>query len=266
MRKRIYLLPNLFTTGNIFCGVMAMYLAINGRGLTAAWMIFAAMCFDSLDGAVARLQNTSSDFGIQYDSLSDLLSFGVAPMIIVLEEGLKGTGRLGLVVSFIYVVCVALRLARFNVESAVAASAASASGSSSGKSDFVGLPSPAGAGFVAGFIIASYSLNFIPVIIRILPILMLGIAWLMVSNIRYPAFSKKIFSTRSPFFYFVSTVILFTLFLFQIEYFMLVLFSVYILFGIANRLKIASRFKVPKWISVVFENSRRFIHFHQSEK
>ncbi len=256
MKRRIHLLPNLCTTGNLFCGVLAMVMAMNGQGFVAAWLIFAAMLFDVMDGAVARMQNASSDFGVQYDSMADLVSFGVAPAVMVLEEGLKNTGRLGLTVAFIYCVCTALRLARFNVESARHPAAGSSKG------DFVGLPSPAAAGFVAGFIIASYEVNYVPMIIRVLPIMMLGVSWLMVSNVRYPAFNQRLFVERRPFFYFVATVVFLTIVVFQFEFSMLCLFTFYILFGLSGHMNLPGRYRAWKSglsFSEVWKKSGSFV-------
>lgn len=254
MKKSVYILPNLLTSGNIFCGVLAIFLALNGNGFVAAWMIFAAMIFDTLDGTVARLKNACSDFGVQYDSLSDMISFGMAPVIIVLQEGLKNTGRVGLIVSSIYCVCVALRLARYNVMTQRKEKVPKE------KSDFAGLPSPAGAGFVCGFVIASHSLDFLPIIVKVLPVFMIVVSYLMVSNIRYPAFNKKLVLTRSPFFYFVSIVILMSIVVFQIEYFMLFIFSGYILSGLVLQANLLARTKSGSFANSLMNIARKIFH------
>ncbi len=144
MRKRprgIYILPNLFTTGNLFCGFYAIVQAMNGRFEQSAMAIFFAMILDSLDGRVARLTNTQSAFGEQYDSLADMLSFGAAPALVVYEFTLKGMGKLGWIAAFVYVAGAALRLARFNANIGVV-----------DKKFFQGLASPAAAALVAGFV------------------------------------------------------------------------------------------------------------------
>jgi len=140
-RRGIYLLPNLFTTGALFAGFYAITSAMGGRFETAAMAIFIAMILDGLDGRVARLTNTQSDFGAQYDSLSDMVSFGVAPSLVAYEWALKGLGKWGWFAAFIYCVATALRLARFNTNHEVI-----------DKNYFQGLPSPAAAALVAGFV------------------------------------------------------------------------------------------------------------------
>lgn len=140
-RKGIYILPNLFTLGGLFGGFYAVVMAMNGRFDMAAAGIFCAMLLDSLDGRVARMTNTQSAFGEQMDSLADMVSFGAAPALIAYEWALKGLGRWGWIAAFVYCACAALRLARFNVNTAVV-----------DKRYFQGLPSPAAAALVAGFI------------------------------------------------------------------------------------------------------------------
>ncbi|NYT66201.1 CDP-diacylglycerol--serine O-phosphatidyltransferase [Alcaligenaceae bacterium] len=140
-RRSIYLLPNAFTTANLFAGFYAVVQAMNGRFEMAAIAIFLAMVFDGMDGRVARLTNTQSAFGEQYDSLSDMISFGMAPALVMYIWQLQGLGRWGWLAAFIYVVGAALRLARFNTNIAVV-----------DKRFFQGLPSPAAAALVAGFV------------------------------------------------------------------------------------------------------------------
>jgi len=140
-RKGIYVLPNLFTLAALFGGFYAIVMAINGRFDQAAVGVFCAMVLDSLDGRVARMTNTQSAFGEQMDSLSDMVSFGAAPALISYVWALQGLGRWGWIAAFVYCACAALRLARFNVNTAVV-----------DKRYFQGLPSPAAAALVAGFI------------------------------------------------------------------------------------------------------------------
>jgi CDP-diacylglycerol--serine O-phosphatidyltransferase len=140
-RKGIYILPNLFTLAALFGGFYAIVMAMSGRFDMAAIGIFCAMVLDSLDGRVARMTNTQSAFGEQMDSLSDMVSFGAAPALISYIWALNGLGRWGWFASFVYCACGALRLARFNVNTAVV-----------DKRYFQGLPSPAAAALVAGFL------------------------------------------------------------------------------------------------------------------
>ena len=119
-RKGIYLLPNLLTTGALFGGFYAVLSGFSGNYEWAAMAIFTAMLFDGLDGRVARMTNTESAFGVQYDSLSDMVSFGVAPAVVAYGWGLDDLGKLGLAAAFVYASCAALRLARFNVQAELA--------------------------------------------------------------------------------------------------------------------------------------------------
>lgn len=139
--KGIYMLPNMITLAALFGGFYAIVMSMNGRYDLATVGIFAAMVLDSLDGRVARLTNTQSAFGEQMDSLSDMVSFGAAPALIAYEWSLRGLGRWGWIAAFVYCACAALRLARFNVNTGVV-----------DKRYFQGLPSPAAAALVAGFI------------------------------------------------------------------------------------------------------------------
>lgn len=139
--RRIYLLPNAFTTASLFCGFYAVVQAMNIRFEAAAIAIFIAMVLDSLDGRVARMTNTQSAFGEQYDSLSDMVSFGAAPALVIYEWSLRGLGKWGWLAAFVYVAGAALRLARFNTNIGVV-----------DKRFFQGLPSPAAAALVAGLV------------------------------------------------------------------------------------------------------------------
>src|SRR5918995_5355911 len=140
-RKGIYILPNLFTLAALFGGFYAVVMAMNGRFEQAAYGVFCAMVLDSLDGRVARMTNTQSAFGEQMDSLSDMVSFGAAPALIVYEWALKGMGKLGWIAAFVYCSGAALRLARFNTNIGVV-----------DKRFFQGMPSPAAAALIIGFV------------------------------------------------------------------------------------------------------------------
>lgn len=139
--RGIYLLPNAFTTGALFCGFYAIVMAMNQRFEHACWAVFIAMVLDGLDGRIARLTNTQSEFGAQYDSLSDMVSFGAAPALVIYEWSLRGLGKLGWIAAFVYCAGAALRLARFNTNIQVV-----------DKRFFQGLPSPAAAALIVGFI------------------------------------------------------------------------------------------------------------------
>lgn len=148
-RRGIYLLPNLFTTAALFAGFYAIVQAMNGRYEYSAIAIFVAMVLDGLDGRVARLTQTQSAFGAEYDSLSDMVSFGAAPALIIYEWALKGMGKLGWIAAFIYCAGAALRLARFNTNIDVV-----------DKRYFQGLPSPAAAALVAGLLWVLHGLGY----------------------------------------------------------------------------------------------------------
>ncbi len=147
-RKGLYILPNMVTLAALFAGFYSIVMAMNGRFDMAAYGVFCAMVLDSLDGRVARMTNTQSAFGEQMDSLSDMVSFGAAPALIAYEWGLRGLGRWGWIAAFVYCACAALRLARFNVNTGVV-----------DKRFFQGLPSPAAAALIAGFILVMTELG-----------------------------------------------------------------------------------------------------------
>ena len=143
MRDRgIYLLPNLFTTGALFAGFYAVVQAMNGRFEHAAVAIFIAMVLDGLDGRVARMTHTQSAFGAEYDSLSDMVSFGVAPALVIYVFALQGLGKFGWIAAFVYCAGAALRLARFNTQLDTVTD----------KRFFQGMPSPSAAALIAGFV------------------------------------------------------------------------------------------------------------------
>lgn len=179
-----YLLPNLFTAASIFSGFYAIALALEGAFESAPWFIFLALIFDGLDGRVARLTNTASHFGVEFDSLADIVAFGVAPALILYLYIGDSYGRIGIVVSALFIIFGAVRLARFNVTTARIE-----------PSVFIGLPIPTAAIMIAIAILLfeRYSV-FETYKILILP-LALVLAILMVSNIRYPSFKKINFKT-----------------------------------------------------------------------
>lgn len=149
-RRSIYLLPNLFTTGALFAGFYAIVQAMNGKFEFAAVGIFIAMVLDGLDGRVARMTHTQSEFGAQYDSLSDMVSFGVAPSLLMYEWAFRDLGKIGWFAAFIYCAGAALRLARFNTNIEIV-----------DKRFFQGLPSPAAAALVAGFVWVMGDFSFV---------------------------------------------------------------------------------------------------------
>jgi CDP-diacylglycerol---serine O-phosphatidyltransferase len=189
IRRGVSLLPSLFTMGNMFCGYACMVLAMRGEFEAAAPFIGVAVVLDMLDGRIARLTGTASEFGVQLDSLADAISFGVAPAMLTVAWGLTPLGRLGSAAGFIYVSAAALRLARFNIQSA----------SGGDKRYFVGMPSPAAAGIVAATVYAyPYGLLDYRAALPAL-VLMLVPALLMVSTIRFRSFKTIDLQLRRPY-------------------------------------------------------------------
>lgn len=188
-RRGIYLLPNLFTTAALFAGFYAIVSAMGGDYEHAAVAIFVAMVLDGLDGRVARLTNTQSDFGAEYDSLADMVSFGLAPALVAYEWSLSGMGKLGWLAAFVYAAAGALRLARFNTQVGIA-----------DKRFFQGLASPAAAAIVAGAVWVGHVYGFDGAQLR-MPMFILTVAagLLMVSNVRYYSFKELDLKGKVPF-------------------------------------------------------------------
>jgi len=217
-RKGIYLLPNLFTTSALFSGFFAVIAGINGDFTSAAVAIFIAMVLDGLDGRVARMTNTQSAFGAEYDSLSDMLSFGVAPALVAFTWILQDIGKTGWVVAFLYVACAALRLARFNVQIG-----------SVDKKWFIGLPSPSAAALVAASVWTFHSFDADALGFKLLMLFVVAAAGvLMVSNIRYYSFKDLDFKKPVPFVVLLAVVLGFVMISVEPSVMLLLLFGVYV--------------------------------------
>ncbi|MBF0264138.1 MAG: CDP-diacylglycerol--serine O-phosphatidyltransferase [Gammaproteobacteria bacterium] len=187
--RGIYLLPNLFTTSALFGGFYAVIASMQGHFSAAAIAVFIAMVLDGLDGRVARMTNTQSDFGAEYDSLSDMVSFGVAPALVMFSWSLSSLGKVGWIAAFIYCVGAALRLARFNTQSG-----------SEDKRYFTGLASPAAAGMVVGFVWICEDNGIAPSAVSWLAVfLTVSAGLLMVSSILYRSFKDLNLKSRVPF-------------------------------------------------------------------
>jgi len=178
IRRGIYILPNLFTSLNIFCGFYAIICSIDGRYVAAAVSIIIAVLFDALDGKIARATHTTSKFGVEYDSLADLISFGLAPGLMMYLWVLKPLGRIGWLAALLFLVCGALRLARFNTHTGTTNS-----------NYFTGLPIPAGAGMNATVVLFCHRFGIGPNPLFIL-IFLYMLSFLMVSTIKYNSFKK----------------------------------------------------------------------------
>jgi len=234
-RRGIYLLPNLFTTAALFAGFYAIVAAMNGRFEQACVAVFIAMLLDGIDGRVARWTNTQSEFGAEYDSLSDMVSFGMAPSLVAYIWAFSSMvdmgwhwGKLGWMAAFIYTACAAMRLARFNTQVGVA-----------DKRYFQGLPSPSAAGVVVGFIWVcfDYGIKGADVAIPLLIITALS-GILMVSNILYYSFKEINFKGKVPFIAILIIVLAFALASIDPA---AVLFAVFLIYTISGPLLSVSR-------------------------
>jgi CDP-diacylglycerol--serine O-phosphatidyltransferase len=195
--RKIYIVPNIVTTANMFAGFYSIIASIHSDFVGASWAILAAAVFDALDGRVARLAKATSQFGVEYDSLSDVLSFGMAPAILLYQWTLEPFGRLGWLAAFLYLACGALRLARFNVTA-----------DKLPKNYFLGLPIPGAAGLVATFMIFNQTVGWPTDSAeafftreRVALGLTFGLASLMVSNVKFPSFKEFNWRSRASFSY-----------------------------------------------------------------
>lgn len=220
-RKGIYLLPNLLTTAGLFSGFYAVVSSMNGHFEAAAVAIFIAMLFDGLDGRVARMTNTQSEFGAEYDSMADMVSFGMAPALVAYNWGLADLGKIGWLAAFVYVAGAALRLARFNTQLAVA-----------DKRFFQGLASPAAAALVAGMVWVGVEYEVSGNDVSIIVALVTGISGLlMVSNFKYNSFKEVNWHGKVPF---VALLLVMLIFVVVATEPALVLFIVFVLYALAG--------------------------------
>ena len=198
LRKGVYLLPNLITAAGIFAGFYVIIAATDGNYQRAAWFILLAAIFDGLDGKVARLTGTSSKFGVELDSLADVISFGVAPGVLLYLWALRPFGKLGWLAAFLYVICGALRLARFNVQVSTVESRR-----------FVGIPIPAAACIVATCVLLFYELGGTGTIKMFsMVVLVFILAFLMISNVEYLSLKDPELFKRQPFLILVVAIML----------------------------------------------------------
>jgi CDP-diacylglycerol---serine O-phosphatidyltransferase len=187
LSRGLFVLPTLFTVGNLFCGYLSIWSSIRGTFDISAYLIIAAGILDALDGRIARMTHSTSAFGEQYDSMADLVSFGVAPAVLAYSWGLADFHRLGWMVSFLFVVCGSMRLARFNIQAHVV-----------DKRYFVGLPIPAGAGTIATVVLATPERLVSRVWMGGLLGLTIVLSYLMISTIRYRSFKDLDLRRRRP--------------------------------------------------------------------
>lgn len=225
-RKGIYLLPNTLTLCGMFCGFFAIMSAINGNYLMAAWAIVLANIFDGLDGWIARLTNTATRFGIELDSLSDLVAFGVAPSVLMYKWALVPFGRLGWAAAFLFVACGALRLARFNVQTGAPGSKA-----------FKGMPIPGAATILASIVIFYYEFwtgipgkNVFYLMTTIL------ISLLMVSTLKYHGLKEVDFREKKPFWFLIVFVLILFVMLTHPSTALFVFAMIYLFWGIIENI------------------------------
>ncbi|WP_394184020.1 CDP-diacylglycerol--serine O-phosphatidyltransferase [Marinomonas posidonica] len=223
-RKEVYLLPNLFTTAALFSGFYSIIAAMNGDYGHAAVAIFISMVFDGLDGRVARLTHTQSAFGAEYDSLADMVSFGIAPALVAFTWSLAPLGKVGWIAAFIYAVGAALRLARFNTMLGVEE-----------KRYFTGLPSPAAAAIVASVIWASNESGIAgETLSTLMALLVPVVGLLMVSNVKYRSFKDLNLKGRVPFVVLLMAVLVLVLVALEPSLVLMAVFCLYGLWGIGG--------------------------------
>jgi CDP-diacylglycerol---serine O-phosphatidyltransferase len=239
VKKSLSIIPSLFTIGNIFCGYFAIIATLRGKYDHAAIAIGVGYVLDGLDGRIARLTQTASDFGVQLDSLADVLSFGIAPAFLAFtwglgtSEGMNGTAKhvhqLGWIATFLFVVCGALRLARFNVQTKKPPDGTS-------KRYFVGLPIPAAAGMIASIVHYFKS----PIIMigsgLLWCLLILLLAFLMISTVRYPSFKEFDVRKARPSLALFGAAMVITLIIFYSEYVLLLIATLFVSSGLILKL------------------------------
>jgi len=220
-RRGIYVLPNLFTSASLFSGFYAIVAAMEGRFEPAAVAVMISAVLDGLDGRIARLTNTTSHFGVEYDSLADVIAFGVAPSILAFQWALKPFGRLGWLAAFMFVICGALRLARFNVQK-----------SNEDVSHFKGLPIPAAAFFIAALILFVESWEGSLEIRSVMIIIMIyTLSFLMVSTLHFFSFKKFDVRNRKPFNLLLSLILIAMIIAYKPKVMLFILISAYVVSG-----------------------------------
>lgn len=219
--RGIYILPNLFTSMNIFCGFYSIVSSINGKFYPAAVSLMVAIVFDILDGKIARATNTTSRFGIEYDSLADLISFGLAPGLLMYLWVLKPLDKLGWLAAFLFMICGALRLARFNSKA-----------DESPSSHFQGLPIPAGAAMNATTVLICMKLGVSPEKYKFFFLIMLYVlSFLMVSSVQYNSFKKTELFNRIHFNVLVGVILIFIFIVYQFQVALFSIAAIYVISG-----------------------------------
>lgn len=233
--RGVYLLPNLITVGSMFAGFYVIILSADGNFERAAWFILVSCILDGLDGKVARLTGTSSKFGVELDSLADVIAFGVAPGVLMYTWALRDFGKLGWLAAFLFVACGALRLARFNVQVDTVES-----------KRFVGLPIPGAAGIIATCVLLFYELGGSGTVRQVsIMMLIYVLAFLMVSNVAYYSFKDPALLKRQPFFFLVLGIVLLISIVAKPEIMLFSLGCIYLISGPIWTLKRKRKDKLP---------------------
>jgi CDP-diacylglycerol--serine O-phosphatidyltransferase len=255
-RRGIYLLPNLLTTAGLFSGFFAIISSMNGRFEAAAVAIFVAMIFDGLDGRVARMTNTQSEFGAEYDSMADMVSFGVAPAIVAYNWGLTGLGKIGWLAAFIYVAAAALRLARFNTQLGVA-----------DNRYFQGLASPAAAALVAGLVWVGVEYDIDGQDYGIIVAIITGVAGLlMVSNFKYNSFKELNLHGKVPFVALLLIMLIFVVVATEPALVLFIAFALYALAGPINTFRTVDKLTIEDVVGDAKESDEEFKSDADSDK
>jgi CDP-diacylglycerol--serine O-phosphatidyltransferase len=238
LKKGIYILPSFITCGNMAFGLLSIMASIQGQFMQAAWFLIGALACDILDGRIARMTHTTTEFGLQLDSLSDLVSFGLAPGMMMYMLVLNTMGKIGIGIAVLFVLCSALRLARFNVLAQRGVV----------HKNFRGLPTPAAAGVLVSFVLSyelldptGYSLNFktipilmgtIPKFFKAMPLVMIALSFLMVSNVSYLSFKKMELTRVKTMRLLVLLIVLAILIIVYPQNIFFIIFSIYALSGL----------------------------------
>lgn len=251
-KKGIYLLPNLLTTAGIFSGFYAVVASMNGQFESAAVAVFIAMIFDGLDGRVARMTNTQSEFGAEYDSMADMVSFGMAPALVAYNWALSGLSKLGWLAAFMYVAGAALRLARFNTTVATA-----------DKRFFQGLPSPAAAALVAGMIWVGQEYQvkeiFNETVVAVFVCLVTAISGaLMVSNFKYNSFKEVNWHGKVPFVGILLVCVIFIVVATEPSLVLFLVFALYAVAGPVNTFRTVEKVTLEHVVGDADENDAEF--------
>jgi len=230
MRKGIYILPNSLTMCGMFAGFYSILAALKGDYIHAAWAIMIAMVFDGLDGWIARLTHSTTRFGIELDSLSDLVAFGVAPAVMLYMWSLGRFGRIGWAAAFLFVACGALRLARYNVQMG-----------STEKKSFTGMPIPGAASVVATTVIFYHQMDWLPSKSLFILLLTFVLSILMVSTLRFHGAKELDFRKRKPFWILVAIAVVFAVIVMHPEIALFVFAMIYLISGIIENIYIYYR-------------------------